>query len=134
MQYQGGKRTKIIAATTAPEFEAKLNGELKKLDATRQKYELQFNHSMGFCAYIIVETQTAIPETVAEEFELAGETHVCYNCPYWVHPTKGNVKYTRCSITPGLHSANSPCCDTFYEMLFNGQIELNHVEGRDTDE
>lgn len=133
MQYQGGKRTKIIAATTAPEFEAKLNKELNVLDSSRQRYELQFNHSLGFCAYIIIETQTAIPETIAEEFQLAGEQHVCLDCPYWVYPTKGNVKYTRCSITPGIHSAKSPCCEAFYEMLFNGELELRNT-GKEGDE
>lgn len=124
MLYQGGKRTKIIAATTPEEFEAKLNAELQKLDLGRRKYELQFNHSLGYCAYIVIDQMTQIPETIAEEFELAGEHHTCLDCPFWVHPTKGNVKYTRCTITPGIHSAKSACCDKFYEMLFNGELEI----------
>lgn len=129
MVNQSGKRTKIIAAGSAEEFERRLNAELSALDSTHQRYELQFNHSLGFCAYIIIDSLVRIPETIAEEFEIAGETHVCYNCPYWTHPTKGNVKYTRCTITPGLHGAHSPCCDKFYEMLYNGEIELDHMEG-----
>ena len=128
MVYQSGKRTKIIAAQSAEEFEKRLNQELERLDSSRTKYELQFNHTMGFCAYIVIEKNIQIPETIAEEFEVAGETHVCLECPYWVHPTKGNVKYTRCSITPGIHGAQSPCCDKFYEMLFNGDLELETRE------
>lgn len=124
MIYQGGKRTKIIAASTAEEFEKRLNAELAALDTARTKYELQFNHTMGFCAYIVIEKTVKIPETIEDEFELAGEKHVCLHCPFWVHPTKGNVKYTRCPITPGIHGANSPCCEKFYEMLYNGEIEL----------
>lgn len=128
MMYQGGKRTKIIAASTPDEFEQKLNNELQKLDLSRQKYELQFNHSMGYCAYIVIDQMTQIPETIAEEFELAGERHTCVECPYWVHPTKGNVKYTHCPITAGIHGAKSPCCEQFYEMLFNGELELETEE------
>lgn len=127
MIYQGGKRTKIIAASTAPEFEAKLNAELATLDRARSKYDLQFNHNMGFCAYIVIELMQQIPETIQEEFEVAGERHTCLDCPYWQHPTKGNVKYTRCEITPGIHGAKSPACEAFYEMLFAGDLEIeNH--------
>lgn len=128
MVYQSGKRTRIIAAQSAEEFEKRLNQELERLDSSRTKYELQFNHTIGFCAYIVIEKNIQIPETIAEEFQVAGEEHVCLECPYWVHPTKGNVKYTRCSITPGIHGAKSPCCDKFYEMLFNGELELETRE------
>lgn len=128
MIYHGGKRTKIIAASTAEEFEKRLNAELSHLDASRVKYELQFNHTMGFCAYIVYENTVQIPETIQDEFELVGERHTCRDCPYWVHPTKGNVKYTRCEITPGIHGATSPCCERFYEMLYNGEIELGKEE------
>ena len=128
MLYQGGKRTKIIVASTAEEFEQKLNRELEKLDRSKTKYDLQFNHSLGFCAYIVSESRVLVPESVREEFELAGETHCCLECPHWVHPTDGRVKYTRCAITSGIHGAKSPCCDAFYEMLFKGEIEL---EGND---
>ena len=131
MVYQGGKRTKIIAASTPEEFEKRLNAELEKLDRERRKYELQFNHSMGYCAYLVIDQMTQIPETIAEEFEIAGEKHTCLECPHWVHPTKGNVKYTRCLITPGIHGANSSCCEKFYEMLFNGEIELETREEAD---
>ena len=128
MIFTSGKRTKIVVAGSAAEFEAKLNKELEELERKRTKYELQFNHSMGFCAYIVAEYSREIPENVAEEFKIAGESHTCIECPYWVHPTKGNVKYTRCPITAGIHGAKSPCCDKFYDMLFNGEIELEEVD------
>lgn len=124
MIYSSGKKAKIIVAGTAEEFERKLNRELEAMEKARTKYELQFNHNMGFCAYIVAEHQVQIPETIGEEFEIAGERHTCVECPFWVHPTKGNVKYTKCEKTPGIHGAKSPCCETFYEMLFNGEIEI----------
>lgn len=128
MTTHGGKRTTIIVATTAEEFQDKLNKALAKLDAQRTKYTLEFNHSLGFCAYIVSEHQTLIPENVEDEFELIGVRHKCGECPHWVHPTKGNVKYTRCPVVGGIRGMNSPCCEQFYDMLLNGEIE---VEERD---
>ena len=124
MQYTNGKRVRIIAAAGAEEFQEKLNKELEALDKSKAKYELTFNREVGYCAYLVIEKVNLIPETVADEFELAGESHNCLECPFWQHPTKGNVKYTRCEITPGLHGAKSPACDRFYELLAEGQIEL----------
>ncbi len=128
MIYTSGKRTKIVVASSAEEFENKLNKELEALEKKRTKYELQFNHSLGFCAYVISEHQTEIPETTKDEFELIGEHFTCIQCPKWIHPTKGNVKYTRCEIVNGIRGMNSPCCEQFYDMLLNGEIE---VEERD---
>lgn len=133
MIYTSGKRTRIIVASTAEEFERKLNKELEELERKRTKYELQFNHAMGFCAYIVAEFSREIPENIAEEFQIAGERHTCLECPYWQHPTKGNVKYTRCEKTPGIHGAQSPCCDAFYEMLFNGEIELEETNDEENE-
>ena len=124
MQYQGGKRATIIAATTAEEFQEKLNKELSRLDSKKIKYELSFNNQMGFCAYIVSEHTVMIPEDLQDEFELIGEKYTCGQCPHWVHPTKGNVKYTRCPIVGGIHGTHSPCCETFYQMLMDGTIEL----------
>ena len=124
MIYSSGKRIEVVAESTAEAFAKQLNSRLAALDKSRAKYELQFNHQMGFCAYLVIDKQLQIPETVADEFDLAGERHTCGECPFWQHPTDGRVKYTRCEITPGIHSAKSPCCDRFYEMLVAGEIEL----------
>ena len=127
MMYQGGTRASIVAASTADEFEAKLNKMFESLDRQRIKYEVKFPEGLGFCAYIVKEHKMILPETIADEFELAGERHTCVDCPYWQHPTDGRVKYTRCEVTPGIHGAKSPCCDAFYEMLYNGEITLAEV-------
>lgn len=123
MIYQGGKRATIVAATTAEEFQEKLNRELSKLDAKKVKYELTFNMHMGFCAYIVSEHTVKVPECLSEEFELIGVAYKCINCPKWVHPTKGNVKYTHCPVTGRLCGKDSRCCEQFYEWLKDGEVE-----------
>ena len=128
MIIQGGKRTKIIAASTAEEFETKLNKELEALDRAKTKYELQFNHALGFCAYIVAESKTYIAQNAKDEYELLGISYKCINCPMWVHPTKGNVKYTRCEIVDGMRNASHPCCEEFYEMLKKGEVKVEERE------
>lgn len=128
MIIQGGKRTKIIAASTAEEFETKLNKELEALDRAKTKYELQFNHALGFCAYIVAEHKIYIAQNAKDEYELLGIRYTCINCPMWVHPTKGNVKYTRCEIADGMRNASFPCCEEFYEMLKKGEVEVEERE------
>lgn len=123
MKYQSGKRIEVIAATTPEAFAKEINSKLAQLDAQKAQYELQFNNNMGLCAYIVIDKVTEVPEFVSEEFALIGVRRTCLDCPYWVHPTKGNVKYTRCPITAGVHSAKSPACETYYEMLLNGEID-----------
>lgn len=124
MIFRTGKRVQIIAAGGAEEFEKRLNQALRRLDEARTKYELQFNPNMGFCAYLVIDSEVQIPETTADEFELVGERHKCRECPHWQHPKDGRVKYTRCPVTPGIHGAESPCCETFYEKLLAGEITL----------
>lgn len=124
MVYRGSKKAQIIVANSPDEFEKKLNKALAALDEAQTKYELQFNTTLGFCAYIVAEGVVKVPETIEDEFELLGEAHKCGECPYWTTPADKRVKYSRCEITPGIHSAKSPCCERFYEMLLNGDIVI----------
>ena len=116
--------------STPEAFSRQLNAKLAALEKTRSKYELQFNHQLGLCAYLVIDKTIQVPETIAEEFEIAGETHTCLDCPFWRHPKDGRVKYTRCEITPGIHGASSPACDAFYEKLFKGEIEIGKEDGK----
>lgn len=129
MTYAGSKQVKIIMANSPEEFEKKLNRELAILDKSRTKYDLQFNHNLGLCAYIVSERTVEIPENIIDEFGLIGERHTCGECPFWEKPTRGNVKYTRCSKTPGIHAKHSSCCERFYEMLLSGEIVIEGEEG-----
>ena len=127
MLYRKLQELKVIEAETGDEFEARVNEVLRELQKEGAEYEIQFNMSRGHCAYITAQRNGSIPENAADRHLLAGDTHRCVECPMWVHPTRGNVKNTRCEIVRGIRSANSPCCDWLYEMLDRGKIELEEV-------
>ena len=126
MLYRHGKQVKIITGNGAFDFESKLNAVLSDLNNRGIKYELQLNPSTGFLAYVVFEDNRQIPETIAEEFELGGEKHTCIECPYFVRPTDGRRKYTKC-VYGKLRGRDSACCDEFYEQLADGKIELVEV-------
>ena len=122
------EKVKTISSSNAEDFDERLNKALTDFGNKGIRYELRLAPELGFTAFIVYKEAFMIPETVADEFELGGETHRCIECPFYVRPTDGRVKWTRCEITPGLHSRDSYCCEEFYKKLLNGEIELVEVE------
>lgn len=127
MKYAHGKQVRIVSGTTAFDFETKLNAILSDLNEQGIKYELQMNPSTGFLAYIVLDEFRTIPETTKEEFEQGGESHVCLECPFFIRPTDGRRKYTRCPKGQGLAYADRKCCEWFYDELAKGKLELIEV-------
>lgn len=128
MLYRNGKKFKAIVSGDAFDFECKLNAALDGLNSKGIKYELTFNHTMGFCAYIVYEERIEIPETLKEEYERAGEKYVCIQCPFYVRPTDGRVKNTRCPVCNKLVDRHTSCCDEFYNKLDKGEVKVVEVE------
>ena len=116
-------RVKTIKSDDAFDFDSRLNSFTKQLDAKGIPYEVQVNPTAGLLAFVTYKETIRIAEDIAEEYELAGERHFCGECLFYVRPTDGRVKNTRCA-NGRLTSKGSPCCDTFYELLKKGAIEL----------
>ena len=127
MEYRGGKLTKVVHASTAEEFERELNKVLTELSKAGARPEIQFNMGLGHCAYILYDRTYAIPETLEDEFLLAGEKHYCAECPSYHRPTDGRVKYTRCLVAGCLVKEDSPCCEQFYQAVIDGRIQPKEV-------
>lgn len=134
MKYISRKQSLIITGNTAEDFQNKLNKALEDLADKGYKHDLQFNMSYGLCAYIIYEEVYQKAETLADEYELKGETYKCYECPMFRPSKDRRVKYTTCErgVRQTWHSC--PCCEWFYEAMEGGEISLNEegsVETKD---
>ena len=127
MTFRKGQRVEIIDGISAGDFQEKLNRKLEELDIRGIKYDMQLSPQTGFLAYIVYENETRIVETIKDEFEIRGEKHTCIECPYFVRPTDGRIKYTRCGAGQGICKRDSACCEQFYEWLYHGNIELVEV-------
>lgn len=122
------QKYKVISTNDAFEFETRLNSFLKSLDEKGIEYEVQTNPTAGLLAFIIYRESIVIPEGLKEEYELAGERHYCIECPFYVRPTDGRVKNTRCGLSGKLTRRDDSCCDDFYKKMEKGEIELIEVE------
>ena len=66
-----------------------------------------------------------VPETIRDEFELAGEIYHCIDCPhldmtnYWKSKKKYPCKYS----TYGMTFTTSCACEVFYKGLMRGEIK-----------
>ena len=118
-----GKKFKAVTGSDAFNFQTKLNAALDELNRKGVQYELQFNNTMGFCAYIVYEEIIEVCETVKDEYEEVGELHKCIECPFFMRPTDGRRKYTRCPKTSKLAAGTDSCCELFYRMLDTGEID-----------
>lgn len=128
MKYLNRKQSLIITGNTAAEFQENLNTALDDLANRGYKHELQFNMAYGLCAYIIYEERAEVAETIADEYELKGETYKCYECKYYRPSSDKRVKYTTCGHGQRHTHHSRPCCDWFYEEMERGEVILNEEE------
>lgn len=117
MYYKNKQQTKIIHSNTAEEFEERLNKYLGELADAKVKYELTFNNSLGFCAYLLYTETIKVPESLAEEYEMRGEGCYCTECKYCEIPKDKRVKHYWCGLQERKVCSRSWCCDDFYENM-----------------
>lgn len=125
MRYVSKTAVKVVAANTPEEFEEKLNKALEEIAGC--KHELVFNLNAGFCAYITYTSTAQIPETVEDEYELAGIRFYCADCPNYVRPFDGRVKYTDCKLGTKC-KAGDYACEWLYQKVKAGTIQIESDE------
>lgn len=126
------ERTKIktIEADNAFDFDARVNGFTDQLDLKGIDYNVELHVSPKFLAVVTYKKLVRVAETLSEEYELRGERHSCIECPFYVRPTDGRVRHTKCSITKDADGnptgewvrKETRCCDEFYKLLQKGEI------------
>lgn len=127
MLQQYGTKVKAIMSNDAFDFETRLNSFTDSLDLKGIEYEVQLDPTAGLLAFVKYKVRRQVPETIKDEYDLAGEKHTCIECPFYVRPTDGRRKNTRCPHTNRLTSADMMCCEDFYTLLDKGDIQLTNV-------
>ena len=80
-----------------------------------------FNLNAGFCAYITFTSTVQIPETVEDEYDLLGIHFFCSECPKYVQPLDGRIKYTDCK-NGNRCKAGDRACEWLYQEVKAGHI------------
>lgn len=118
------KRVKVILANDAAGFETQLNRTLARFPEAK----IEWNHALGFCAYITYTFEEDIPEDVREEFHQNGVYYHCRNCPRMEPPQDGRFKMCNCDIHPhGKTHMDREACEWFYKALLTGEIRRSDL-------
>ena len=99
------KKIEVIAAETASEFQEAFNSKMSELEDKEPVYE--FNHGLGYCAYIIYSDNNRFQGIV----EPANVT-ICDSCLRLSEPPKQHCKWRKCSIY-GAVTKKAPFCDDY---------------------
>lgn len=130
MLVQKSKKIKTITANDPFDFDMKLNSFTDDLDRNGAPYTVAVNPAAGLLAFVEYQVTVRVPQCARDEYELMGERHICIECPRFVRPTDGRVRYTKCPFTGKLATADGSCCDDFYEWLKAGEIELTNMAAK----
>lgn len=114
----------VVEAGNGDDFQNKLNELFLSLAEQGVKFKLETSIASGYKAFVISEQTADFPESIREQFEEGGEKHSCIECPYFVRPTDGRRKFTKCPKLNRITKSDNFCCDLFYEELFEGKIDI----------
>lgn len=126
MKFKRTPRIKAIQAKDAKDFESQFN-EFIEQNGDVKDYKADVSDGQFFAIIHYVE-ETYIAESIAEEYELRGESFRCRDCPECVPPMKGNTKRCDCRYAElGYTRLESPACEWFYRQLSQGKLKPREV-------
>lgn len=102
------KKFYCVQCTTAAEFEARVNRILAEISEP----ELTFP-DQPFTAYILGVEWERVPETLADDFTLRGESYNCGECPYFVRANDLRRRWHTCGFSHTPTREDTPACDDF---------------------
>ena len=120
MKEKKRQRFRCVQAHSAEEYEILIQAILDENSGAK----ITHHATTPLLAYVEWTDYEKIPETLADEYELAGEQHCCGECPHiereggtW-NQKKFPCKYAKYGAT----YTTMPACDVFYSALARGEI------------
>jgi hypothetical protein len=130
MRYGSYQQYAIVIGTSAQDLTEQLNAKLRELSKKRPQVEFE-----GLIARISYTETVAIPETLADEYELQGVKFCCEVCPMFEPITKADgtidkrIRYGNCPYRElGRTFKTSPMCEELYRMINDGRVKLCFAE------
>jgi hypothetical protein len=112
----------VVHANDAQEFQKQFNQAMAMLADKSPTYE--FNHAMGFCAYITYTEITKQANRAADEVHSDGMRFKCRNCPLHELETDGRKKKVACKFSDsGYCHLEREACDVFYRRYIMKELE-----------
>ena len=127
MYDQTKHRIKVIQAKDPLVFQRQYNEAAEELD----KYDpdITVEHEGGtHIAYFMYTLHIATPETVRDEFTLAGIHHTCSECPFLEIGQDARRKRWPCRYSEyGTSSIDHEACEVLLKKLMAGTVRLRDV-------
>ena len=108
------KQIICIQEQSAAAFQAKVNEAL----LTVASPTIEMDRNVPFTCYIFYTVEIQEPETIADEYELAGCGKTCGDCPHFEDTGDKRRKTFKCAYAEyGVSRGTMPACDKYYEEL-----------------
>ena len=115
------KKFLCITGKDAQDFQQRMNEALSQIEDPA----ISFPPSMELTAYITYEEHHAAPESLREEYEMAGVRARCADCPYFVYTNDMRRVWHYCAYHQKKQRADQQACESFFQQLKDGTIEFS---------
>lgn len=133
MRYESYRQFAIVSSDSAQTLTEQLNEKLYELRDKRPEVSFE-----GMIARISYSESVAIPESLSDQYELAGLKLKCNSCPFFVpKPNRDGTRDKRakwgdCPCAPyGKTSRDSAACSRLFEMIQNGEVILCRADSEE---
>ena len=108
-------QVEVIDAHNASDYKEKFNRTMRELSSKKPTFKQDsVNPFLVFIYY--TEEGICVPETLSDEFKLAGRDMRCGECPYFF--VNEDKRYgARCLIHRCIVRADRECCDEYLEEV-----------------
>ena len=127
MKQKTRNRLIVVTDNDPAAFQEKFNEAWDQVEDKNPSYE--FNKQMGHCAYIMYTEEIQIPETIEDQYALAGVSYRCRNCPHFEWPMTKAGRVNRITKKGGCRFASLGisyrdgfACEYFYKQMINGEL------------
>lgn len=127
MRKETKQRLIVVTDNDPAVFQDKFNKAWDQVESKNPTY--QFNMHMGHCAYITYTEEIRIPETIEDQYALAGISYRCRNCPHFEWPRTRTGEINRVTKEGGCRYASlgisyrgTFACEYFYRQMINGEL------------
>lgn len=104
-------QVKVIDATSGFDFEQQFNTSMRELSSFNPTFEA--TPGLPWAGKIFYRVKSdPIPESLADEFKLAGKRMQCVGCPYFFMNEDKRMK-ARCLLHSFIVEPNRECCEEY---------------------
>ena len=133
MRNESYQQFAIVAADSAQQLTEQLNQKLYELRDKRPQVTFE-----GLIARISYSESVSIPESLVDQYELAGVKLSCGACPFF-EPRQNRdglkdkrAKWGACPCAPfGKTTKDSSACERLFEMINSGEVRLCLAESEE---